>query len=688
MSGTAGSNQITGQQSSGTAITALKIGPNTPSSGGMTMTAGNQIDVNIGGLSNYSFAPTSGTATYTQLQTTPTINQTGGASGITRSIYVNPTLTSAYDYRAFEATAGKVIMGGNLSSPAWLLNGAQLSVITGTYTDTTSSGTVANVAVNAIAQPGIAASSVTTYSNAATLYIANAPSAGANVTISNAYALWVGSGRTVLGGAVTMSSTVNASSGASGAFTFGAGAVGNNPTMSLRAANYSVEALNISNVGGLAQIGFYNANTLSDARGRIGWNNTNMVVQSVSTPLLFLTDSNERMRIDNSTGYVGVGVSAPSARLSVGGAVSASAWGSAGISLNTLATTFTDTSTAAFSTVATAMINAIATPSIASTFANVTFTDASTLYLAGPPTPGTNVTLSNSYTGYSNSGAWFFGGSTAAPALAGSQSVGDRMVFQNINSSNTGKLAFGSSAVNQFYIQAYGTTGSPRFNIFTTNSTTAPMVSIQQNLMVVGTGANGALSGTSSVFEILANGGSSGLRVGFNNNTTSGFYISDTNASGTYVGNARTSSQLPTASGTANGLIQFNAAVMTFYSDTALTSGSSYTPTRRMSLDRGWWTLGAFASNNLTNYLGTFYTGYTVNATGSGASGYFVTTRNTNSMISATGAYYNSTNMTATETSSAGYWQDAGAHRFFTNTGLTVGNTFGATEQFRIDSTG
>jgi hypothetical protein len=111
--------------------------------------------------------------------------------------------------------------------------------------------------------------------------------------------------------------------------------------------------------------------------------------------------------------------------------------------------------------------------------------------------------------------------------------------------------------------------------------------------------------------------------------------------------------------------------------------------TERMRItSTGFWTLGGFATNSITGYLGTFYTGYTVNATGSGATGYFVTTRNTNSMISSTGAYYNSTNFTATETSSAGYWQDAGAHRFFTNTGLTVGNTFGATEQFRIDSTG
>jgi len=49
-----------------------------------------------------SFTPTSGTATNTNLLLNNTINQTGGANGITRGIYVNPTLTSAADYRGLE----------------------------------------------------------------------------------------------------------------------------------------------------------------------------------------------------------------------------------------------------------------------------------------------------------------------------------------------------------------------------------------------------------------------------------------------------------------------------------------------------------------------------------------------------------------------------------------------------------
>ena len=66
-----------------------------------------------------SFSPNSGTRNYSALNVNPTINQTGGANGITRGLYVNPTLTSAADFRAIEITAGKVIIpNGNANNEA------------------------------------------------------------------------------------------------------------------------------------------------------------------------------------------------------------------------------------------------------------------------------------------------------------------------------------------------------------------------------------------------------------------------------------------------------------------------------------------------------------------------------------------------------------------------------------------
>jgi len=48
------------------------------------------------------FAPTSGNAAMYYLTISPSINQTGGANGITRGLYVNPTLTAAADWRSIE----------------------------------------------------------------------------------------------------------------------------------------------------------------------------------------------------------------------------------------------------------------------------------------------------------------------------------------------------------------------------------------------------------------------------------------------------------------------------------------------------------------------------------------------------------------------------------------------------------
>jgi hypothetical protein len=78
------------------------------------------------------FNPTSGTGTYSSLLLTPTINQTGGANGITRGLFVNPTLTAAADFRAIETTAGNVLFGSNFF---WDNTNERLGIGTGTPTE-------------------------------------------------------------------------------------------------------------------------------------------------------------------------------------------------------------------------------------------------------------------------------------------------------------------------------------------------------------------------------------------------------------------------------------------------------------------------------------------------------------------------------------------------------------------------
>jgi hypothetical protein len=53
-------------------------------------------------LQTLGFSPTSGTGIFNQLRLTGTINQTGGANGISRGLYVDPVLTAAADWRSIE----------------------------------------------------------------------------------------------------------------------------------------------------------------------------------------------------------------------------------------------------------------------------------------------------------------------------------------------------------------------------------------------------------------------------------------------------------------------------------------------------------------------------------------------------------------------------------------------------------
>lgn len=61
-------------------------------------------------IGNYSWSPTSGTSTMNIFNASPTINQTGGANGITSGLKVNPTLTSAFDFRALDITNGSIVL--------------------------------------------------------------------------------------------------------------------------------------------------------------------------------------------------------------------------------------------------------------------------------------------------------------------------------------------------------------------------------------------------------------------------------------------------------------------------------------------------------------------------------------------------------------------------------------------------
>jgi hypothetical protein len=129
---------------------------------------------------------------------------------------------SAIDVVGIGTTApdAKLEVAGNLSSNAWGLNGIQLQASSATYTDanTAASGTATNAVFNSFAIPTLAATNTTvTTTNAATVYIAGAPTTGTNQTITNAYSLWVDAGTARFDGDVTISGTCTGC-GAGGSF--------------------------------------------------------------------------------------------------------------------------------------------------------------------------------------------------------------------------------------------------------------------------------------------------------------------------------------------------------------------------------------------------------------------------------------------------------------------------------------
>jgi hypothetical protein len=74
--------------------------------GDPTHTSGTRILLSV----DRNFAPTSGNGNYTLINIPSTINQTGGANGITRGLFINPTLTSAADFRAIDVVSGSVVL--------------------------------------------------------------------------------------------------------------------------------------------------------------------------------------------------------------------------------------------------------------------------------------------------------------------------------------------------------------------------------------------------------------------------------------------------------------------------------------------------------------------------------------------------------------------------------------------------
>lgn len=136
-----------------------------------------------------------------------------GGVGIGKSLYVGTTAT----------VAGSLFRSGDITRTGWLSSGVALVSSTATYTDTSLTGAQGVVAINAFGQPTIAASNTPTYSDAATIYIANSPAASGGATITSAWSLYVANGNVK----VNASTVSNASNNGALVVTGGVGIGGN-----------------------------------------------------------------------------------------------------------------------------------------------------------------------------------------------------------------------------------------------------------------------------------------------------------------------------------------------------------------------------------------------------------------------------------------------------------------------------
>lgn len=242
----------------GSGVTSFntRTGAVTLTSGDVTTALGYTPTTTAGAVSAVAAAATG------VVKSNGTALSTAGASDITGALGYTP-------FNRAGDTATKIATGGTQSAAAWTTNGLVITQPAATYTDTTSSGTVANVYANALLAPTLAASSTTTYTESYTLYI-EAPIAGANATLPNRYALGVASlrvkGTASIDGAVNCASMscpstinlVNSTAGTLTATIAGAAlASGGNRTVNIGTAGLSGSITSILLGSGAGTVNIY-----------------------------------------------------------------------------------------------------------------------------------------------------------------------------------------------------------------------------------------------------------------------------------------------------------------------------------------------------------------------------------------------------------------------------------------------
>lgn len=270
----------------GTSSLTTGIVKSTTTTGALTIAAGSDINSTFGSQTqNYVYAAPG----------------TGGAGNPTFRALVAADIPSSLSSTTI--LSGSLTFSGNISAAAWTTSGIRHVSVAATLTDTTSTGTVANAYTNNFGGNTIAATNTgVTYTNYGTAYF-NTPTAGTNVTITNAYSL-ITAGNVLLGGDIigtatqnifnTTSSTINAFGAATSA-TIGYTGTGASSTINISSAALSSSFTKTINIGTSGTTGSTTTITMGSS---IGSTTTINGTVSVANGTLTKTNTNSTTDAD------------------------------------------------------------------------------------------------------------------------------------------------------------------------------------------------------------------------------------------------------------------------------------------------------------------------------------------------------------------------------------------------------
>jgi hypothetical protein len=321
----------------------------------------NQTITSNGTITNVSntilsgaFSPSSGAVNFNSLLVNNTINQTGGANGITRGLYVNPTLTAAADWRAIEwsnntgwglygaGTAnnylnGSLFIGATtpLSTEKLLVSGlnAGSNIISRIYNTGSTVNTISllsftlNTAGGSATAASIGGIGIDTSGNTALIF--NTTQSGVGSTekarITNTGNLLVGS--TTDSGEklqVTGTAKITGAANITGATSFGGNmtlSFNQNAVTSILVQNTNIgssaqNSIQLQSDAGTASFNVYSSTNVAGASSSVLSSGTlanGLIVRTATTaPIIFATNVTERMRLDSS-GSLGIGATSVNA---------------------------------------------------------------------------------------------------------------------------------------------------------------------------------------------------------------------------------------------------------------------------------------------------------------------------------------------------------------------------------------